>query len=381
MKLPDIEGFPALAGRVWMNCAHQGPLPQVAAVAARQAVDWKTQPWELTTDRFSGVPARLRSALGKLLGVVADEVVLANSASYGLHLLANGLPLGDGDEVLVMDGDFPSNLLPWQGLASRGVTVREVIPAADLLTVDEVRSALSESTRVVCMSWVHSFSGRVAQIEAIGTLCRERGVLLVVNGAQAVGARRIDLSSLPIDALVGVGFKWLCGPYGTGYCWIRPELLETMTYNQRYWLSMQTAEALEGGRGVLAPPDNWGARRYDVFGTANFFNYAAWTASIERILEHGVDRIAEHDRGLVQRLCDGIDRSRYDLLAPEDPTARSTLVFISHRDPSRNRAVYDALTARGIHIAVRSGKLRVAPHFHNSSDQIDQLCSELIAAG
>lgn len=381
MRLPDTEGFPQLADRAWINCAHQGPLPAVAADAAREAIAWKERPWELTTERFGDVPRRLREALGRLLATDPADVILANSASYGLHLLANGLPLDAGDAVLVMDGDFPSNLLPWQGLEGRGVDVRTVAPAADLLTVDEVAAALNPRTRVVCLSWVHSFSGRVAALDDIGTLCRDRGVRLVVNGSQAVGARPLDLSRVPVDALVGVGFKWLCGPYGTGYCWIRPELRERMIYNQRYWLSMQTAEALEGGRGSLEPPADWGARRYDIFGTANFFNYAAWTRSIERILEHGVEAIASHDAGLVDRICDRIDRARYELFVPDPPAERSTLVFLSHRDPSRNRALFERLAGEKVHVSMRSGKLRVAPHFYNSPEQIDRLCEVLAAAG
>ena len=375
MELPDFSAFPGLDGKIWLNCAHQGPLPAVAAEAARRAIEWKEQPWELTTERFSGVPARLRETLGRLLRVPGEDVVLGNSASFGLHLLANGLPFRSGDEVLVMDGDFPSNLLPWEGRA--GVTVRRLQPAADVLTADEVQRGLTPASRAVCLSWVHSFSGRVADLRAIAWICRERGVWLLVNGSQAVGARPFDPESLPVDALVGVGFKWLCGPYGTGYCWIRPELRERMAYNQRYWLSLQTAEALERGRGELAPPADWGARRYDLFGTANFFNFTAWTAALDRLLAHGVETIERHDQQLVARLLARIDRDAYRVLTPEDPERRSTLVFLTHREPARNRAIFRRLAQRGIHLALRAGALRAAPHYYNSVDQIDELCNAL----
>ncbi len=86
--------FAPFEGRVWLNCAHQAPLPRCAAEAAREAVSWKERPWELTTARFTGVPQRLREALARLIGAASRDVILANSASYGLHLLANGgLPL------------------------------------------------------------------------------------------------------------------------------------------------------------------------------------------------------------------------------------------------------------------------------------------------
>src|SRR5262249_1487279 len=124
--------FGPFDGKVWLNCAHQGPLPRVAADEARQAITWKVRPFELTAERFAEVPARLRHALGRLLGAPADEIILGNSASYGLHLLANSLPLGEGDEVLLVHGVFPSVLLPWLVLERRGVRVRYVHPARHL---------------------------------------------------------------------------------------------------------------------------------------------------------------------------------------------------------------------------------------------------------
>src|SRR6516164_4645763 len=118
--------FGPFDNKVWLNCAHQGPLPRVAAEEAREAVAWKVRPFELTAERFAEVPARLRRALGCLLGAPADEIILGNSASYGLHLLANGLPWKQGDEILLVRGDFPSDLLAWLALESRGVVVRYV---------------------------------------------------------------------------------------------------------------------------------------------------------------------------------------------------------------------------------------------------------------
>src|SRR5262252_6526531 len=105
-----LDGFGDFAGRVWLNTAHQGPLPLSAAEEAREAIAWKLAPHELTGARFDGIPRRLRTALGKLVNVPPDEIVLGNSASYGLHLIANGYTWQAGDEVLVMARDFPSDL-------------------------------------------------------------------------------------------------------------------------------------------------------------------------------------------------------------------------------------------------------------------------------
>jgi len=225
--------FGPFDGRVWLNCAHQGALPRVAAEEAREAIAWKVRPFELTPERFAEVPARLRRALGRLIGAPADEMILGNSASYGLHLVANGFPWREGDEVLLVRGDFPSVLLPWLALEPRGVRVRYVDPARHLPQPEELAAALTPRTRVFCSTWVHSFSGVACDLRALGSVCRANGTRFVVNVSQGLGARPFDLST-GVDAVVGVGFKWLCGPYGTGFTWVRPELLRSLHCNQAY---------------------------------------------------------------------------------------------------------------------------------------------------
>src|SRR5918912_64444 len=139
--------FGPFGGRVWLNCAHQGPLPRAAAEEAREAVAWKVCPSELTPGRFAEVPARLRQALGRLIGAPAEEIILGNSASYGLHLLANGLRWRAGDEVLLMHGDFPSDILPWLGLEQRGVKVRLIRPRRYVVQPEKLLENISASTR------------------------------------------------------------------------------------------------------------------------------------------------------------------------------------------------------------------------------------------
>ena len=122
-----------------------------------------------------------------------------------------------------------------------------------------------------------------------------------------------------------------------------------------------------------------GARRYDVFGTANFFNFKPWAAAVEYLLEQGIDRIETHNNSLVSRLIGGLDPKRYDLLSPREGAARSTLVFVSHKDSKRNSEIYESLRKSGVYIASRAGKLRFSPHLYNTHDDIDHALSILQA--
>jgi cysteine desulfurase / selenocysteine lyase len=377
MKENYAEDFGPFEGAIWLNCAHQGALPRVAAAEAEEAIAWKRAPWNLTTERFSSIPQRLKQALGRLIDAPAEDIILGNSNSYGLHLLANGMRWQAGDEVLLMHGDFPSDILPWLGLERRGVRVRLIRPKKAVLDPEELLVNITGSTKLLCLTLAHSFSGHAVDAEALGEICRIHGVAFVLNVSQALGARRFSVASAPVDAVTGVGFKWLCGPYGTGYCWIRPELRESLEYNQAYWLSMQTADDLAKEPGAPVLRSDLGARRYDVFGTANFFNFKPWTASIEYLLSQGLENIEGYDQLLVTRLVEGLDPDRYDLHSPRSGPSRSTLVFISHKRPERNNAIYEELRARKIFIAHRAGKLRLSPHLYNTSQEIDEALSVL----
>lgn len=357
--------FGPFGGRVWINAAAEGPMPRVAVQAGHEVMEKKLSPFHIPDSLFVETPKRLKSVLGRLIGAPAEQIILGNSTSYGVHLLANGLPLRSGDEVLLVDGDFPTSILPWLDLRRKGVNVRL------LKRPEEVESAITPATKVFCVSWVNSFTGHAIDLEALGRICRANGVAFVVNASQALGARVLDVSLAPVDAVVSCGFKWLCGPYATGFCWTTPELLARLDYNQAYWFTMQGDRPLNEMRNYTLR-DDLGAARYDVFCTGNLNNFVPWIASLEYFLDCGTAQIEQYDQALVTRLVEGLDAAAFTCLSPKQGPARSTLVLASHRDPARNPAIYDALTAAGIDIALREGNLRFAPHFYNTPSDVDR---------
>lgn len=369
--------FGPFDGRVWLNCAHQGPLPYVAVEAAHEALSWKITPSHLTDDLFTVIPLQMREALGRLVGVPANDIILGNSTSYGLHLLANGLLWRSGDEILLVDGDFPADIFPWLDLQRQGVHIRFLHPQSLTVQAEELEHALSDVTRVFCITWVNSFSGAAVDLHALGTVCRNHNVLFVVNGSQALGARPLDISQTPLDAFTSCGFKWLCGPYATGFCWIRPDVRESLDYNQAYWLSMQAGRDLNHMRDYTVRTD-LGARKHDVFCTANFLDVKPWLAAVEYLLTQGIEQIAAYNNQLVTHFIEGLDPEKYTLLSPREGPERSTLVFVTHRIPERNPAIYTALQRSGIDLSLREGQLRFSPHLYNTEDELDQVLQMLV---
>jgi cysteine desulfurase / selenocysteine lyase len=369
--------FGPFEGRVWLNTAHQGPLPHPAVVAAGHAAALKAVPQRISDGDFTEIPERLRHLLATLVGGAPEQIVLGNSTSYGLHLVANGLSWRDGDEVLVIEGDYPATVLPWQRLACQGVAVRPLRPETELLSASELAAAIGPRTRVLAITWVDSFTGRALDLHALGDVCRQAGVLLVVNASQALGARPIDVTAAPVDAVACCGYKWLCGPYGTGFAWLHPDLLDRLRPQQAYWLAMQAGRGLDQMRDTDAR-DDLGIRAFDVFCPASFATTLPWIASLELLLSAGIEQIAAWDQYLADRLLRGIDASQYEVISPASGPARSTLVVLSRTDGTaaqRHRQLAEA----GVDTAFREGNLRLSVHLFNTPADVDQALAALHA--
>ncbi|MFO1127893.1 MAG: aminotransferase class V-fold PLP-dependent enzyme, partial [Rhodospirillales bacterium] len=130
----------------------------------------------------------------------------------------------------------------------------------------------------------------------------------------------------------------------------------------------------------LSLRDDGTGRRWDIFGTANFFNFHTWGASLDYLAGIGTAAIAAHDADLVDRFVHGLDRQHYELLSPASGQARSTLIFFAPHDRGQTEACYQALQSAGIHLAKRAGALRLAPHLHNTGDDIDRTLERLAQA-
>jgi cysteine desulfurase/selenocysteine lyase len=373
--------FGGFDGRIWLNAAHQGPLPHVAVEAAELALREKAAPHLLADEAFVELPRRLRELLGRLIGAPGDEIILGNSASWGLQVLANGLPWRAGDEVLVLADEFPATIFPWLVAQRHGVSVRRLALGGPLLRPERLEQALTPRTRVVAVNWVRSLTGHVVDIAGLQQVCERAGVHLVVNVTQGLGALPLDVGTVRPAAISCSGFKWLCGPYATGFAWVRRDVLDTMRPVQAYWLALPDGVALDlNQEGEHRLREDLGARAYDVFGTANFLNFMPWAAAVGYLLAQGIEAIADHDRVLVERLIAALDGSGYDFVSPIEPGERAAIVVVSAGDPRRNEEINRVLAQNGIDVALRAGNIRLSPHLYNTVEEIDRAADVLVGA-
>ena len=366
--------FDDLDGHIWLNAASEGPLPLVSRKALEEAIVWKSRPYLLDIPKFAQVPQKLKTTLGEFFNINSRDIILGNSASYGLHLLANGLPWDTGDEILVMQNDFPTNILPWLALEKKGVVVKQLKPKNFILRPEELEKAITVKTKLFCISQVHTFTGLKLDVEQFAAICRKKNVVCVINLSQSAGTMPIDVSQWNVDAVVCAGYKWLCGPYGTGMAWFSPELRSKLDINLSYWCSVLSDEELQS-EGKLKYREISSARKYDVFGTANFFNFVPFESSVRLLLDIGIPKIVNYQKKLVGHFTKNFDLKKFQLLSSTDPLHQSCLIVISHQDQSKNKAVFDRLKSANIHVAFWKGNIRVSPHIYNTIGEIDRCLS------
>jgi selenocysteine lyase/cysteine desulfurase len=366
-----VTDFGPFGDNVWINASSIGAMPRVALEAAEKAIRLNVAPYRIPETLFAEVPQNLKALLGQLIGARPEDIILGNSASYGVHLWANGIPLKKGDEVLLAKGDFPASILPWLYLRKHGIKIHEIAPNGPVLHVEDVKVASSSKTKILAPTWVDSFTGYQLDANAIGTFCQDHDILFLLNVTQGLGSQPFDASKIPVDGITSTGYKWLCGPYATGFCWMKPDLIDSLDYNQAYWIPMQGDRELDKIRDYQILT-NLGGAQYDVFGTANLFNFLPWIECIQYFLNQGLDNIKRHNLALVDQFLRGLDSTKYIVRSPQAKKERTPIILISHIEAERNKVIYALLQEEHIFISFREGLLRFSPHLYNTPEDIDR---------
>jgi cysteine desulfurase / selenocysteine lyase len=366
--------FPMVQEYTYLNTASQGPWPArtVRAVqAAAAAMAYVNTPRGMPETAPAAQQAR--EQLARLLHAQPDDLVWTSNTTHGLNIVAQGIDWRPGDNCVVPAGEFPSLAYAWGHLRARGVDVRLVSwegagPAvADLLAVMDTR------TRAVCCSAVKWDTGYRMDLDDLGAHCARRGVLLVVDAIQAVGAYELDVQATRIAALATHGYKWLMAGFGVGALYVAPAALD------RIRPTFIGAQAVTSPSDPSLDPFPWQptAQRYAA-GGVNTLGLTALASSLGLIEELGIATIAAQGRLLADLAMMGLgQKSRLHVRSDPRPEHRSTLVVFTCGSPEHDARLVQDLAAQGILVALRPLGVRIAPHFYNTEADIARLLDAL----
>ena len=313
-----------------------------------------------------------RARLALLMGVPVEHLAFTKNTAHGISIVADNLDWREGDEVIFADCEYPSNTYPWFAQKDRGVSVKIVPTQPDgTVLLEDYEKAFSARTRLVAVSWVQFTTGFRSDLPALIELAHRRGVLVLVDVIQGLGALPLDLTELGADFAAVGSQKWLMGLTGVGGLYVKPDALEHLRLGNMGAGSVKDVMAFSP-LGFDPKPT---AQRYEE-GTPNVPGLVALEATLSLLQEIDAVVIEQEILSVTRHAMEGLKERGYVLLSPEEDAKRAGIVMFRH-PTLPNEPIMKALADARINVVTRGGRVRFAPHFYNTNEDIDHALSVL----
>lgn len=380
--------FPVLNHWHYFNHAGVCPLPRVAADALRTYADEASRGAYLNTTWYARLDT-LRHTLARFIGAHRDEIALLKNTSEGLATVAAGLDRADyfspGDRIITAAVEYSSNIYPWMDLARRRglelVLVPERTRDDGSVAVDEhdlLRELDHPRTKLLALSHVQFASGQRMDLARLGAACRGGGILFCVDAIQTVGVLPVDVEAMKIDFLAADGHKWLLGPEGAGFLYVRRELMDRLPPPLLGWNSVRNPQAY----GTYDLTLRATAARYEC-GTLTIPAFLALLASAQLLTAADTDFVSARLHTLTHHLATGLTAKGYTVHSPRDAHRWSGSVAFTPPTPHDSGGgdlkahLIRLRKDHRIELALREGRLRCSPHFYNTEAELDLLLAAL----
>jgi selenocysteine lyase/cysteine desulfurase len=330
---------------------------------AEDALQFGSLHYDRWLDTYEGV----RVAAARLMGAQRSEIALIKNTSEGISMVARGLNWRPGDRIVAFREEFPANYYPWVRLQAERCYV-EWLSMNDPLEKIELACT---GAKLLSISFVQYLSGFRANLNVIGEICKRHNCFFFVDAIQGLGAFPLDVEADHIDALAADGHKWLLGPEGCGILYVRKSRQESIFPEEFGWTNVAHYNDY-ASRDMALRQD---AGRYEC-GTLNTIGCYGLRASLELLLEAGVERIGRVVQGLADRLLAGAIRKGYQLLGDRSPENGAGIIAVQ-KPGIDSRQVVNELKKKGVIAAPRQGWVRFSPHFYISPEDIDRVIEAL----
>jgi selenocysteine lyase/cysteine desulfurase len=277
----------------YVNSASLGPRLHAVNAAGHAAVARMAAPWKIrATDWFDDARV-LRASFAALIGAAAECVALVPSVSYGIAVAARNIPVAAGDNIVVVDQEYPSNFYSWQRLArERGAEIRRVVARGGASLTEAIGSAIDRHTSVVAVANCRWTNGVLIDLPRVGAAARRHDAALVVDASQSLGAFPFDVAEVRPDFLVTVGYKWLLGPYGLGYLYVAERWHANGEPLEESWLNRAGSDDFAA---LVDYTDEYrpGAQRFNQGESAQFHLLPMAQAALTQIAQWTPNRIQQ----------------------------------------------------------------------------------------
>ena len=364
--------FPVTETYIYMNHAGVAPLSRRVQEAMAGFMEDATLHGAVHADDWAETAEVCRTAAARLINADATEIAFMKNTTQGILIAANGIDWQAGDNVVTTAVEFPANVYPWWRLKERyGVSTRMVPERDGRIHIEDVAAAIDERTRVLTISHVEFASGFRNDIEALGTLCRERDIWFVVDAIQSLGVVEVDVKLCNVDILAADGHKWLLAPEGAAIFYCADERREQLINTNIGWASVVNPRDFLN-YDLTQKPD---ATRFEE-GSYNSIGLYGLKAAIDLLHDIGIHRIEARVLEITGCLISGLEAKGYRVLTPKADAERAGIV-IFESDRYTPTEIYETLYNEHIITAERGSGVRVSPHFYNTASEIERLLEVL----
>tara|TARA_R110001592_G_scaffold341474_1_gene630552 strand:- start:23855 stop:25000 length:1146 start_codon:yes stop_codon:yes gene_type:complete len=366
------DQFPQAEDICYLNHAAVSPWPKCTSNAVSLFAQENLIRGAQYYPKWLKVEQKLRENLRRLINADStDEIALTKNTSEALSIIAYGLDWQAGDEVLISNQEFPSNRIVWESLARFGVKLI-VADIDDGDPVQAISKHLSSNTKLVSISSVQYASGLCINLESLSKSCHDNNTLLCVDAIQSLGAIPLDQEKIHADFIVADGHKWLMAAEGLALMYIQAKQISKLKLHQFGWHMIE--EKGNYDKKTWEPARN--ATRFEC-GSPNMLGIHALNASLEYILDIGIDNIYQQLQLKVQSLVEQLKTIEgIQFNSDIEPPAKSGIVNFKIPNIDSGQ-LYQALMKQGVICANRGGGIRFSPHFYTTEECIKKAVSQV----
>lgn len=362
----------------YLNGSYMAPQLQSVEAVGIKHLQKKATPYLISESDFFSEKRILKERFAQLIEAPDPEcIAIIPSVSYGIATVIKNISFAPGDEVVLLQEQFPSNYYAWKQLElEKGVVVKTVVAPA--LTIgraerwnEAVLEAITPKTKVVAIPNVHWADGTFFNLKQIRKRCSEEGAYLIIDGTQSVGAMPFSVSEVQPDALICGGYKWLLGAYGLGLAYFG-ERFHHGNPLENNWMNHEGSENFSN---LVNYNDTFKAKatRYDVGESSNFILTPMLSEAIKQLLEWTPQAIQEYCSSITREALEQMNTKDYFV---EDPKFRAQHLFgVYPKDNDSIARIKACLTSKNIFVSYRGNAIRVSPNVYNSKEDIEKLIS------
>ncbi len=351
---------------IYLNSASYSPLTKHAYKQGLKGLKRKLSPWTVDPESFPIETDELRTLFGTLVGASSDEIAIINSTAYGIEIAARNLPLKRMGQIILLEDQFPSNVLSWRRLAKNtNTTIKFIKRPVNFDWTSQILENINNSVSIVSLPPCHWFDGSRIDLEMIAERCRQVEAALVVDATQAIGALPFDVKKVQPDFLTCSAYKWLLGPYTLAFLYAAPHRRKGVPLELHRWNHYSTGPDITPYSYNKELPLN--ARRYDMGEVNNFLTMPIAIESLKKIVEWGPHSVREYIDPMVNEVSKKAEERGWS--CPKKEYRVSHFIGIKPKAPFPKK-ITALLQNQNVYISQRGKGIRVSPHVFNNSENI-----------